>query len=271
MLAPQPADYVQAMSRAAMWTWCAVGFAVLVLATAVATIGLFDVNSDAYSDWVNYDPQGNEQQYEALRTSAAMVYTSGHAVGQLCAALFGVLLGVTAAARSTRWTLALAISGGAVLALVNLAIALPRARAATSELWMFGELTSHGFTFDHNLMHDWGVAAFLVSGLIAFPLWTILGLGTSLRWRPVLVAPAALVWFPVSIVGGFLFAGVASIFLPLYSNLGLALLTLEAPWATAVTVPVLVAWAVGLYRIGSAATRRKLEPATSSRSDPETT
>jgi hypothetical protein len=259
------------MSRAAVWTWCAVGFAVLVLATALATIGLLDVNSDAYSDWVNYDPQGNEQQYEALRTSAAMVYTSGHAVGQLCAALFGVLLGVTAAARSTRWTLALAISGGAVLALVNLAIALPRARAATSEFWMVGELTSHGFAFDHNLLHDWGVAAFLVSGLIAFPLWTILGLGASLRWRPVVVVLVALALLPVSVAIGFMSAGIANVLLPLYSNLGLAQLTLRFSWAAAIVALVLAAWAAGLYRLGSAATRRKLEPAKSSRSDPETT
>ena len=138
-----------------MWTWCAVGFAVLVLATALATIGLLDVNRDAYHDWVNFDAQGNEQQYEELRTSAAMMYTSGHAVGQLGAALFGVLLAATAARRANRWTVALAITGGAILALVSLALALPRARAAVGELWMIDELTGRGFVFDQNLLAGW--------------------------------------------------------------------------------------------------------------------
>ncbi len=253
------------MSRAAVWTWCAAGFAVLVLATALATIGLQDVNRDAYHDWVNFDAQGNEQQYAELRASAAMMHTSGHAVGQLCAALFGVLLGATTARRVTRWTVPLAVAGGVILALVSLALALPRASAAVGELWMIDELTSRGFVFDHNLLHDAGVVAFLVAGLTAFPLWAVLGVGATLRWRPVLVAIVALVWFPVSIVGGFLSAGVASGILPLYSNLGLAQLTLRFPWAAAIVTLVLAAWAAGFYLIGRAARRRT--PQTASAQD----
>ena len=243
-----------------MWTWCAVGFAVLVLATALATIGLLDVNRDAYHDWVNFDAQGNEQQYEELRTSAAMMYTSGHAVGQLGAALLGVLLAATAARRAQRWTVALAITGGAILALVSLALAFPRAKAAVGELWMIDELTRRGFVFDQNLLQDDGVVAFLVAGLIAFPLWTIVALGASLRWRPVVVAIVALVWFPVSIVGGFLSAGLASGVLPVYSNLGLAQLTLRFPWAAFIVTLVLAAWAVGFYLTGRAAKRRTPQP-----------
>jgi len=252
---------VDAMSRAAVWTWCAVGFVVLVLATAFATIGLLEVNRDAYHDWVNFDAQGNEQQYEELRVSAAMMYTSGHAVGQLGAALFGVLLGATAARRAVRWNLALAIGAGAVVALVSLVLALPRARAEVGDLWMIDELISRDFGFHPNLLTDNGVLAFLVTGLIALPLWTIIGLGASLRWRPVIVIIAALAWFPVSIVGGFLSGGVASGVLPLYSNLGLAQLILRYPWSAIVVTLVLAAWAALFYRRGSAAQRRMLHAA----------
>jgi hypothetical protein len=258
------------MSRAVFWTWYWAGFAVLVLATALATIGLLDVNRDAYHDWVNFDTQGNEQQYEELRVSAAMMYTSGHAVGQLCAALFGVFLGATAARRATRWNISIAISAGAVLALVSLVLALPRAKAKVGDLWMIDELISRDFGFHSDLLRNSGVAAFMMAGLVALPLWTILGLGAGLRWRPVVAVLVLLAWFPVSMVAGFVSGGVANGVLPLYSNLGLAQLTVKFPWAAAVVTLVLAAWAVGFYRIGSAATRRKLEPATTSRSEPET-
>jgi len=244
------------------WGWATVAFGVLLLATAVASVALMGVNRDTYHDWINFDPQGNEQQWDALRMSAALMYTSGHAVGQLCAALFGVVLGATTASRERRLSLAVAVAGGIGLAVVDLALAPSIATREVGKLWMVDELTRHGFSFDPNLLHDRGVLALLVAGLVAFPLWAVLGLAASLVVRPLRAAAFALVWYPVCLVGGFLTAGVPALGLPMYSNPGMAQLMLRWPVTALAATLVLSLWAVGIMRVARVSEVAAAPPAT---------
>lgn len=239
----------------------AAAVAVLVLATVVATVALLDVNRDTYQDWVNFDPQGNDQQWEALRTSAALMYTSGHSVGHLCATLLGVLIGQITGRTGRLRHAGIAAAGGAGLAAVSLALALPRASTGIGRLWMVDELTRHGFPFDHNLLHDQGVFAFFALGFVAFPLFAVLGLGASLARGPRLAAVLALAWHPVSVVGGFLTTGVPAVMWPLYSNAGTARLVLRWPVSALVVALVLAVWAAGACLIGFASRARPVRAA----------
>ena len=157
------------MSRRA-WTWCAGELAVLALATALAAEALLDANRDAYESWINRDPQGNDQQWEALRVSAALMYTSGYSVGHLCAALFGVLVAALTPGRARIFHMAVAPLAGVVLAAVSLAVGLPRARAAVGSLWMIDELGRHGFSLA-SAPSGWRTRSSRSTATLAPPCW----------------------------------------------------------------------------------------------------
>jgi hypothetical protein len=158
-------------------------------------------------------------------------------VGQLCAFLFGVLLGALAmdqlgagdrGARVRTWgrSLGLAGLGGAGLAVANLTVALtlglPQVEAEVAET--IDKLGEFAFTNDPDMLHRPLVVTVLVAGLVAFPLWALLGVGASVLAGPRRSAVFGLAWYPVSIVGWFFVAkaadGAANVVLPFYGNDG---------------------------------------------------
>lgn len=163
------------------------GYAAALLATAVAAVALVGENHSAY-DLYNFDPQGNDQQLAYLHATAAYLYTSGQSVGQLAAMLFGAALATARASRSARTTVAIAAAGGAGLAMVNAATAVPRAARLVPELGLIVDVNRQGVPFEPALSHQPEVAAALVVGLLGFPLWAVIGAGVGAlvgRWWPV--------------------------------------------------------------------------------------
>lgn len=230
----------------------------LGLVTVVAAISLMDTNLNAYEEWINFDPQGADQQWENLQTSAALTYTSGHSVGHLCAFQSGVLLAALTGGQSRRLRLTLATSGGVVLAAASLFAALPLAHNRLGTLWMVSELASDGFDVHNRLLDDSAVLAFLAGGVLAFPLWAAAGLGSGLLRRPFTAAAVGLAWYPISLMGSCGTAGMLGLVLPLYGNGGAVLMMIDLPVAAAVLLTVillavLALWATALCVWGFAA------------------
>lgn len=240
------------MSRSA-WARYGAGLLVLALVTVAAAVWLMNTNLHAYEEWINFDPQGADQQWEDLQTSAALAYTSGHSVGHLCAFLSGVLLAGLTGGRSRRLNLTVAGLGGVVLAVASLIVALPLAHARLGTLWMVSELADEGFDVHRRLLDDSAVLAFLAGSVLAFPLWAAAGLGAGLFRRPLAATVAGLAWYPVSLAGGCGTAGMLGLVVPFYGNLGAVLLVIGWPVTVVVLLLVLGLWATALCIKGFAA------------------
>lgn len=92
--------------------------------TVLLVVVLMPVNDGFYEMWINYDPQGAEQQWEWRYNRQVMRRTSGMLCGHVLAFVVGVLT-----ARRHRQAVALAVAAlsGTVLAAVTIAVAWPLA------------------------------------------------------------------------------------------------------------------------------------------------
>lgn len=152
--------------------WVLLSIPLVALLAAI----LLPLNDGFYEFWVNYDPQGDAQQYERRQTTIAFRYTSGVLCGQLVALLAGAAL----ASRQRAWALATAMPLGAVLAATVLAVSYARDGS--------GPLT------------DADIARLVAVELAAFPLFAAVGVGLGLvlgrRWflLPLALPTFAIMW-----------------------------------------------------------------------------
>ncbi|MEE6259220.1 hypothetical protein [Plantactinospora sonchi] len=119
-------------------------------------------NDQFYEFWVNYDAQGDAQQYERIYTSRIFRHTSGVLSGQLLALLAGAAL-----ARRHRQPVALAIGASlaVLLAVETFAIAYPLARA------------QEGVFLTTAPLDDPVLVRVLLCELAAYPLYAAVGVG----------------------------------------------------------------------------------------------
>jgi hypothetical protein len=137
---------------------------------------LLPLNDGFYEFWVNYDPQGDAQQYERHQTTIAFRYTSGVLCGQLVALLAGAVL----ALRQRAWAFATAVPLGAVLAATVFAVSYARD--------------------GREPLTDAAIARLVAVELAAFPLFAAVGVGLGLalgrRWYllPLALPAFAIMW-----------------------------------------------------------------------------
>ncbi|MEU4428535.1 hypothetical protein AB0F81_48620 [Actinoplanes sp. NPDC024001] len=151
---------------------------------AVLVIAAMPVNDGFYEFWINYDPQGDGQQWEWGYTDHVYRHTSGVLCGQVLSLLTGYLL-----ARRHRQPVALAVAVtlGAVLAVVTVAVAVPLAG---------GE-------------HPSGLPVGVIAAeLVAYPLFATAGVGLGTLIRPpgrvltaAIVIVAGIGWLVMTVAG----------------------------------------------------------------------
>lgn len=143
---------------------------VVVLLVCVA----MPFNSGFYDLWINYDAQGNAQQYERIYTTRIFRYTSGVLCGQGLAFLAGVSL---ARRHAHAWALAVAVPLALLLALATFTVAYPFARHLDDS------------SFSTAPLADPVLVRTLVCTLAAYPLYAIagVGLGVLVRSRRLLI------------------------------------------------------------------------------------
>lgn len=142
-----------------------------------------------------YDPQSDPERLEYHRDLAAHVYTAGHWLGQLVAALAGVWL----VARSRVYrpaTLVLAALTGAVLGLATGAVAIAAG---------LRPMLTNGYPSvapDPTMLSDPDVRYCLVASLACFPLWALIGaaLAQLTRRGAVLAVVAAILCQPATVI-----------------------------------------------------------------------
>ena len=154
-------------------------FLLVAVAVALLVVLLMKLNADYAEAWVNGDAQGEDQELELYYTGVVFTRTAGHTAGQLLALVLGAML-TLASSVATRpippARVGAALLGGAVLALVNVAVAVPLAAAVYPATHpAMAERHSYGMTFDAVPLHDPGVLRVLVTGLAAFPLYALAG------------------------------------------------------------------------------------------------
>lgn len=143
-------------------------FAGLAAATALAAYALHDLNLDAWS-WFNYDPQGFDQELRAWLTAGAFAATSGTAVAQLSALLFGRYGGRTGTGLPT------ALAAGLGLAVAQLAVAAPMAVDRLNGKGMAIEMTRHGHPFDPALWRQPVVVIAVSAAVLSCLIWSAVG------------------------------------------------------------------------------------------------
>src|SRR5688572_9833634 len=114
------------------WPFLLVAVAVAV---AVAVVLLMPLNADYAGVWVNGDVQGDDQALEVYYTGVVFTRTAGHTAGQVLALVLGAMLTLTGRLPNGRTRpippgrVGAALAGGAVLALLNVIVAVPLAEA----------------------------------------------------------------------------------------------------------------------------------------------
>lgn len=169
---------------AGMRRWVATAAAGLLLWTALVT-----PLSVAIGDYLAYyDPQSDPERFEHHRDLAVHVYTAGHWLGQLVAALTGVRL-VTAGR---------AAAAGGILGLVTGVVAIV---AGLRPLRAGGHA---GVAPDPTMLSDPAVRWCVVASLALFPLWAVAGaaVGGLVRRGAPLVVVAAFLSQPATLLLG---------------------------------------------------------------------
>lgn len=163
-----------------------------VPAMALLVLVAMPFNDAFYGFFVNYDAQGDAQQYELLHTTRIFRYTSGVLCGQVLALLAGAAL----ASRNTQArALAVAVPLAVLLAGVAVAVAYPLARARD------------GASFTSPALDDPILVRVLLCELAAYPLYAAagVGLGALLRGRGAVRRALALLlllgWFVTTLTG----------------------------------------------------------------------
>jgi hypothetical protein len=142
-----------------------------------------------------YDPQSDPERLEYHRDLAAHVYTAGHWLGHLVAALAGAWL-VTRAGGYRPATIARAALAGGVLGVATGAVAIVAG---------LRPVRTHGYPSvapDPTMLTDAAVRWCLLASLICFPLWALLGaaLAGLVRHGALLAAAAAVLCQPALLV-----------------------------------------------------------------------
>ncbi|MFC0027935.1 hypothetical protein ACFFMM_00155 [Micromonospora chaiyaphumensis] len=137
-------------------------------AMALLVLVAMPFNDGFYNFWVNYDAQGDAQQYEQLYATRVFRYTSGFLCGQLLALLAGAAL---ARRYGQMKALAAAVPLAILLAGVSFAVAYPLARAR------------EGSFFATPPLGDPVLVRVLLCELAAYPLYAAAGVGLGGRLR----------------------------------------------------------------------------------------
>ncbi|WP_262287017.1 hypothetical protein [Micromonospora sp. MA102] len=163
-------------------------------AMALLVLAAMPLNDGFYDFWVNYDAQGDAQQYERIYTTRIFRHTSGFLCGQLLALLVGAAL---VRRNSQARALAVAVPLAVLLAGVSFAVAYPLARARTGSF-----LTTPP-------LDDPVLVRVLLCELAAYPLYAAAGVGLgallgrlrrrATRWP--LVVLLLLGWFVATMTG----------------------------------------------------------------------
>ncbi|WP_433795350.1 hypothetical protein [Actinoplanes sp. CA-252034] len=165
--------------------------------TALLAVVLLPLNDGFYLTWINFDPQGEGQQWEWRYNREVMRNTSGYLYGHLLALVTGAWL-----AHRHRYPVALAIAAGIGTAMA--AAAYLTAHALGGERLRVGG--------DGQVLWEPAVVGGVQHGplLAAFPLHALLGVGLgvlladrlgSRRARTVAVVVLTIGWSVVSVAG----------------------------------------------------------------------
>ncbi|BEL07709.1 hypothetical protein Q0Z83_059000 [Actinoplanes sichuanensis] len=165
--------------------------------TALLAAVLLPLNDDFYLTWINFDPQGEGQQWEWRYNREIMRNTSGYLYGHLLALVTGAW-----SARRRRFPVALAIAAGMGAAMA--AAAFLTAHALGGERLRVAA--------DGRVLWEPTILGEVQHGplLVAFPLYALLGAGLgvlladrlgSRRTRVVAVVLLTIGWSVVSVVG----------------------------------------------------------------------
>ncbi len=214
----------------------------LSLAVAGLAYQLLAVNAD-----IIYLAHGDPDELVTLadaRAAGLNIYTSGFACGQLLSFLFGAGFVVfdQRPGRVLRTRLLTALGCGSVLALSDLAVVLTAAPARALEVWhQYDPSLPPG----GDLLHDPAIRCAVVLGVVGFPLWAALGVGTGalLAGWPTLTGPI----FAGGIVTTYVLSGAAGLHSTAWASLAVALL--PPPVLPPSTLLGLIAAAYAPYRI----------------------
>jgi hypothetical protein len=135
---------------------------------------------------INQDPKGFDQLWDSYLSTGANLYTTGFLCGQLVAMLFGGLLVLAdrGPANPVRESiLVVAAFGGVLLGLTNVLAARTLAPDPVYEHWARKELVPNDPKMDLDVLHQPGVWHAIMAGLVAYPLWALIGVGLAARFR----------------------------------------------------------------------------------------
>lgn len=182
-------------------TWYVAAYVALIALTGNAAVLLVALNLDVgQSMWP--DAQPDDQVVAKWRTAAVLAYTSGSAVGHMCALPAGLLAARWARDKTRRTGLATAVLAGAGLGLADLAAASWRAAPLLREFAASPGMTDNDgrLIVDPVLWHHGCIPAAMV--VVFATLMTVAGLGFGVaRARPVnktLLIVASLVLVPIA-------------------------------------------------------------------------
>ncbi|SRR6266550_3767551 len=198
-------DELQALRRArVLW--------LTPLAVAGLTLLLVPVNRSIYADLFDYDPQNFTELWDDYFGTGVNLYTCGFFAGQAVAVIFGSAL-VLADPRPSSPVrvpkLTVAALGGVLLGMVAFAVASAVAPAQIENHWSLDQLYRSGQPFDPNLLHQPGLWRAILTGLVGFPIWAIIGVGATARFSRTLrgsmagLVAALVLWLPAGVSFGF--------------------------------------------------------------------
>ncbi|MFI5896840.1 hypothetical protein ACIA5D_42740 [Actinoplanes sp. NPDC051513] len=188
-----------------------------------------------------YDPQSDPERLEFHRDLAAHVYTAGHWLGQLVAALAGAWL----VARSGAYrpaTIGRAVLAGGVLGLVTGTVAIAAG---------IRPMRANGYPSvapDPTMLSEPAVRWCLLASFVCFPLWAVMGaaIGGLMRRGGLIVSAAAVLCQPVTLlllVGAVAPPSSHPVAVSLIADVGVTALLMPAillAWATLATAAATV-------------------------------
>jgi hypothetical protein len=193
-----------------------------------------------------YDPQSDAERLEYHRDLAAHVYTAGHWLGQLVAALAGVWLVTRSGAYRPATVVRAALTGG-VLGLVTGTAAIAAG---------IRPMRTNGYPSvapDPTMLSDPAVSSCLLASLACFPLWALIGAAVArlIRRGALLAAVVTVLCQPATLM---LSVGVVA---PPSSH-PLAVAVIADAGREALLMPaILLAWATVATAAATVVTRRR--------------
>ncbi|MEU4626675.1 hypothetical protein AB0G04_42670 [Actinoplanes sp. NPDC023801] len=189
------------------------------------TVVLMPVNDGFYETWINYDAQGDSQQWEWRYHREVMRNTSGYLCGHVLALLTGVWL-----AQRHRYPVALAAAAGVASAMAAAVFVAARA--------IGGERVR--VTTDGRVLWEPGAIGDLPYGplLAAFPLYALAGVGLGVLFGGRIRSRAARIVAVVVLAGGWMVATMAGLLQD--DRLGLPM------WTLVVVPPLAAATVIGM-------------------------